>query len=61
VSIANQLLEKLIGLKDDELIGGQKVVEAYLNSVMIEIKLAQNVAWLKSDLRNEPLVNSQKR
>jgi hypothetical protein len=48
VSIANQLLEKVIGLKDDELIGGQKVVEAYLNSLMMEIKLAQNVLGSKA-------------
>ncbi|MGZ4891659.1 MAG: hypothetical protein ACXV2B_05300, partial [Halobacteriota archaeon] len=47
VSIANQLLEKVVGLKDDELIGGQKVVEAYLNSLMMEIKLAQNVLGSK--------------
>ncbi len=43
VSIANQLLEKLIGLRDDEFTGGNKIVDAYLNSVLIEIKLAQNV------------------
>ena len=47
VSIANQLLEKLVGLKDDELIGGQKIAEAYLNAVMMEIRLAQNVLGSK--------------
>ena len=47
VSIANQLLEKLIGLKDDEFTGGNKIVDAYLNSVLIEIKLAQNVLGSK--------------
>ncbi len=47
VSIANQLLEQLIGLKDDEFVGGNKIVDAYLNAVLIEIKLAQNVLGSK--------------
>ena len=47
VSIANQLLEQLIGLKDAEFEGGKKITEAYLNSVLMEIKLAQNVLGSK--------------
>jgi molecular chaperone DnaK (HSP70) len=47
VSIANQLLEQLVGLKDDQFNGGLKIVEAYLNSLMMEIKLAQKVIGSK--------------
>ncbi len=47
VSIANQLLEQVIGLKDDEFTGGKKILDAYLNAVLIEIKLAQNVLGSK--------------
>ena len=43
VSIANQLLERLLGLKDDQFIGGLQIVEAYINSLIMEIKLAQKV------------------
>ncbi|MDD1721447.1 MAG: hypothetical protein LUP95_05615 [Euryarchaeota archaeon] len=47
VSIANQLVEQLIGLKDDEFAGGKKIVGAYLNAVLLEIRLAQNVLGSK--------------
>jgi hypothetical protein len=47
VSIANQLLEQLIGLKDDQFIGGLKILEAYLNALTMEIRLAQNVLGSK--------------
>lgn len=47
VSIANQLLEQLVGLKDDQFIGGLRIVEAYLNSLIMEIKLAQKVLGSK--------------
>lgn len=47
VSIANQLVEQLIGLKDDEFTGGKKIVGAYLNAVLLEIRLAQNVLGSK--------------
>ncbi|MDD1726165.1 MAG: hypothetical protein LUQ34_04725 [Euryarchaeota archaeon] len=43
VSIASQLLEHLIVLQDDQFIGGLKILEAYLNSLLMEIKLAQKV------------------
>jgi hypothetical protein len=43
VSIANQLLEQLIGLQDDQFIGGLRILETYLNSLLMEIKLAQKV------------------
>jgi hypothetical protein len=47
VSIANQLLEQLVGLKDDQFIGGLRILEAYLNSLIMEIKLAQKVLGSK--------------
>ncbi len=47
VSIANQLLEQLIGLKDDEFTGAKKIIDAYLNAVLLEIRLAQNVLGSK--------------
>ena len=59
VSIANQLLEQLIGLKDDQFVGGLRILEAYLNSLMMEIKLAQNVLGSKLFF-HELHANSQK-
>lgn len=47
VSIAHQLFEQLIGLKEDEFSGGKKIMEAYINAILTDIKIARNVLGSK--------------
>jgi endonuclease III-like uncharacterized protein len=47
VSIAHQLFEQLIGLKDDEFNGGKKIIEAYINAILTDIQIARNVVGSK--------------